>query len=63
MLVIEGNHLRASLRLQIALEIGWYVECADGIAGADRPRRRCEVAGALDDAEPGRRRHVLDEGA
>src|SRR5262249_56821013 len=43
LLVIEGNHLRAPPRLQIALEIIWYVDSADGVARADRPSRRSHV--------------------
>ena len=63
LLVIEGDDLRAALGLEVALEIGRDVDGRDGVAGADRPRRRGEIAGALDDAEAGRRRHLLHEGA
>ena len=46
----------------IALEIGRHVDRADGLAGADRARCRREVAGALDDAQIGRRSHPFHEG-
>ena len=63
LLIIEADDLRAPPGLQIALEIGRHIDGADGIAGADRARGRGEVAGALDDAEPGRCRHLLRESA
>ena len=61
LLVIEGDDLRAALGLQIAFEIGRHIDGADGLAGAYRARRRCEVAGALDDAETRGRRDLLHE--
>ena len=63
LLVIEGDDLRPPLGLEVALEIGRDVDGGNGLAGSDRPRRRGEVAGAFDDAETGRRRHLLDKGA
>src|SRR5262249_2627063 len=63
LLIIERDNLRPPPRLQIALEIGRQIDGGDGIAGTDCARGRGEVAGALDDAEPGRRRHLLREGA
>jgi hypothetical protein len=63
LLVVEGDDLRAALGLEITLEIGRHVDRTDGLAGADRARRFREIAGALDDAETGRRRHLLDKRA
>ena len=63
LLIVEGDDLRAALGLEVALEIGRDVDRGDGVAGADRARRRREIAGALDDAETGRRSHLLHEGA
>jgi len=63
LLVIEGDDLGTPLRLQIALEIGRHVDRSDRLAGADRAHRRRQVTGALDDAQSGGRRHLLDEGA
>jgi len=62
LLVIEGDDLRAPPGLEVAFEIGRDVACGDGLAGSYRPRRRCEVPGAFDDAEIGRRRHLFHEG-
>ena len=62
LLIIEADHLWAAPGLQIALEISGQIDGANGIAGADSPRRRREVVRALDDAEPGRRRHFFCEG-
>ena len=62
LLIIERHHLRAPLGLQVTLEIGRQIDGGDRFTGADRPRSRREVAGALDDAKPGRRRHLLREG-
>ena len=63
LLVIEGDDLRTAFGLEVALEVGRNVDGRDGVAGTDRARRRGEIAGALDDAEIGRGRHLLDEGA
>src|SRR5207245_6299652 len=63
LLVIESDDLRTSLGLQVALEIGRDIDCGNRLAGPYRPRRGREVAGALDDAETGRRGHLLHEGA
>jgi hypothetical protein len=63
LLVIEGDDLRAPLGLEVALKIGRHVDRANGLARSNRPRRRRKVAGALDDAQPGRRRHLFHEGA
>src|SRR5262249_2551854 len=51
------------LRLEVALEVGRYVDRANGLAGAYRPRRRAKIAGAFHDAQPGGRRHLFHEGA
>jgi len=40
LLIIEGDDLGAPSGLQIALEIGWHVDGPDGLARADRARRR-----------------------
>ena len=61
LLVIEGDDLGATLGLQIAFEIGRHVDGADGLSGAYRARRRCEVARALDDAQTRGRRDLLHE--
>ena len=63
LLVIEGGDLRATLGFQIAFKIGRHVDDADGLAGAYRARRRCEVAQALDDAQTRGRRDLLHERA
>ena len=63
LLVIEGDDLGATLGLQIAFEIGRHVDGADGLAGAYRARRRCEVARALDDAQTRGRGDLLHERA
>ena len=63
LLVIEGDDLRAALGLEIAFEFGRHVDGADGLARPYRARCRCQIAGALDDAETGRRRHLLYERA
>ena len=63
LLVIEGDDLRAALGLQVALEVGRDIDRGDGTASADRARRGGEIAGALDDAEIGRCRHLFHEGA
>jgi hypothetical protein len=63
LLVIEGDDLRTSLSLEVALEIGRDVNCRDGIPRSYCPRGRCEVAGAWNHTETGRRRHLLDKGA
>ena len=53
LLVIEGNNRRAALGLQITFEFGRQIDGADGLARPYRARCRCQVAGALDDAEAG----------
>ncbi len=63
LLIVECDHLRPALGLQVALEIGRDVDCGNGVPRPDRARRRREVVGALDDAKTGRRSHLLDEGA
>ena len=63
LLIVEGDHLRPALGLEVALEIGRDVDRGNGVPGPDRARRGREVAGALDDAETGRRSHLFDEGA
>jgi hypothetical protein len=61
LLIVEGDHLRPALGLEIALEISREVERRNGLAGTDRAGCRCEVAGALDNAEPGGRCDLLHE--
>ena len=62
LLVIEGDDLRAPLGFKVTLEIRRHVDGGNGLTGSYRLRRRREIAGAFDDAEIGRRRHLFHEG-
>ena len=63
LLIVKGDDLRAPLGLQVTLEISRNVDSGNGGARSYRPRRRCKIPGARDDAETGSGRHLLHKGA